>query len=94
LAFIATLMNNKIDFVVVDNPTVTKFTIHILAAVCRARARRNLGSHQGCARRGEGKRQEARQLQRIAVAKQRATAKRAEAVRGVITSTAMLPPRN
>jgi DNA invertase Pin-like site-specific DNA recombinase len=33
VAFIATLMNRKVDFVCCDNPTATKFTIHILAAV-------------------------------------------------------------
>jgi hypothetical protein len=33
LAFIATLMDRKVDFVCCDNPTATKFTIHILAAV-------------------------------------------------------------
>ena len=32
-AFIATLMDRKVDFVCCDNPTATKFTIHILAAV-------------------------------------------------------------
>src|SRR5262249_55450711 len=33
LAFIAVLMDRKVDFVCCDNPTATKFTIHILAAV-------------------------------------------------------------
>src|SRR4029077_19029045 len=33
VAFIATLMERKVDFVCCDNPTATKFTIHILAAV-------------------------------------------------------------
>jgi DNA invertase Pin-like site-specific DNA recombinase len=33
LAFIATVMDRKIDFVCCDNPHATKFTIHILAAV-------------------------------------------------------------
>src|SRR5262249_5437119 len=33
LAFIATLMTKKVDFICCDNPTATKFTIHILAAV-------------------------------------------------------------
>jgi DNA invertase Pin-like site-specific DNA recombinase len=33
VAFIATLMSRKVDFVCCDNPTATKFTIHILAAV-------------------------------------------------------------
>jgi DNA invertase Pin-like site-specific DNA recombinase len=33
LAFIAMLMDRKVDFVCCDNPTATKFTIHILAAV-------------------------------------------------------------
>ena len=33
LAFIAMMMERKVDFVCGDNPTATKFTIHILAAV-------------------------------------------------------------
>ena len=33
LTFIAMLMDRKVDFVCCDNPTATKFTIHILAAV-------------------------------------------------------------
>jgi DNA invertase Pin-like site-specific DNA recombinase len=33
LAFIAMLMDRKVDFICCDNPTATKFTIHILAAV-------------------------------------------------------------
>jgi DNA invertase Pin-like site-specific DNA recombinase len=33
VAFIAMLMDRKVDFVCCDNPTATKFTIHILAAV-------------------------------------------------------------
>src|SRR5262245_19196985 len=33
LAFIAMLMDRKVAFVCCDNPTATKFTIHILAAV-------------------------------------------------------------
>jgi len=33
VAFLATLMESGIDFVAVDNPHATKFTIHILAAV-------------------------------------------------------------
>jgi len=36
VAFIATLMERKVDFICVDNPTATKFTIHILAAVAEA----------------------------------------------------------
>jgi DNA invertase Pin-like site-specific DNA recombinase len=33
VAFIATLMDSKVEFVAVDNPHATKLTIHILAAV-------------------------------------------------------------
>src|SRR5262245_12406288 len=33
VAFIAMLMDRKVDFVCCDNPTAAKFTIHILAAV-------------------------------------------------------------
>ena len=33
VAFIATLMERRVDFLCCDNPTATKFTIHILAAV-------------------------------------------------------------
>src|ERR1700757_4487704 len=33
VAFISALMERKVDFIAVDNPTATKFTIHILAAV-------------------------------------------------------------
>jgi DNA invertase Pin-like site-specific DNA recombinase len=33
VAFISALMERKVDFLAVDNPAATKFTIHILAAV-------------------------------------------------------------
>jgi DNA invertase Pin-like site-specific DNA recombinase len=33
VAFIATLLEKKVDFVAVDNPHATKFNLHILAAV-------------------------------------------------------------
>ena len=33
VAFISALMERKVDFLAVDNPTATKFTVHILAAV-------------------------------------------------------------
>ena len=33
VVFISALMERKVDFIAVDNPTATKFTIHILAAV-------------------------------------------------------------
>jgi DNA invertase Pin-like site-specific DNA recombinase len=35
LAFIATLMESKVEFVAVDNPHATKLTLHILAAVAQ-----------------------------------------------------------
>jgi DNA invertase Pin-like site-specific DNA recombinase len=90
LAFIAMLMERKVDFIAVDNPTATKFTIHILAAVAEhvrdaisARTKAALA-----AARAKGKR--LGNYQRIAAAKQRATAERAEAVRPAIAETARL----
>jgi DNA invertase Pin-like site-specific DNA recombinase len=93
LAFIAMLMDRKVDFVCCDNPTATKFTIHILAAVAEherdaisARTKAALA-----AAKANGKR--LGNYRRIAEAKQRATAARAEAVRGAIAETARLSTR-
>jgi DNA invertase Pin-like site-specific DNA recombinase len=33
VAFLANLMDSGVEFVAVDNPTATRFTLHILAAV-------------------------------------------------------------
>ena len=38
VAFLATLMESKIDFVACDNPNATKFTLHILSAVAEHEA--------------------------------------------------------
>jgi DNA invertase Pin-like site-specific DNA recombinase len=93
VAFIATLMERKVDFVCCDNPTATKFTIHILAAVAEferdaisARTKAALA-----AAKADGK--QLGNYQRIAEAKQRATVARAEAVRGAIAETAHLSTR-
>ena len=93
LAFIATLMTKKVDFVCCDNPTATKFTIHILAAVAEherdAISARTKAALAAVKARGK----KLGNYQRIAEAKQRATAARAEAVRGGITETAHLSTR-
>ena len=93
LAFIATLMDRKVDFVCCDNPTATKFTIHILAAVAEherdaisARTKAALA-----AAKANGK--VLGNYERIAKAKREATAARDEAVRGAITETAHLSTR-
>jgi DNA invertase Pin-like site-specific DNA recombinase len=39
LAFTANLMDSGVDFIACDNPTATRFTIHILAAVAEHEAR-------------------------------------------------------
>jgi len=86
-------MDRKVDFVCCDNPTATKFTIHILAAVAEherdaisARTKAALA-----AAKANGKK--LGNYRRIAEAKQRATAARAEAVRGAIVDTAHLSTR-
>lgn len=40
VAFVSALMETKIDFVAVDNPTANRLTVHILAAVAEDEARR------------------------------------------------------
>jgi DNA invertase Pin-like site-specific DNA recombinase len=87
VAFISALMERKVDFICCDNPTATKFTIHILAAV--AELEREAISKRTkealAAAKAKGKR--LGNYQRIAEAKQAATKGRAEAVRPAITST-------
>jgi DNA invertase Pin-like site-specific DNA recombinase len=84
------LMDRKVDFVCCDNPTATKFTIHILAAVAEherdaisARTKAALA-----AAKANGK--VLGNYERIAKAKREATAARDEAVRGAIADTAHL----
>jgi DNA invertase Pin-like site-specific DNA recombinase len=38
VAFLANLMDSGVEFVAVDNPTATRFTLHILAAVAEHEA--------------------------------------------------------
>jgi DNA invertase Pin-like site-specific DNA recombinase len=87
VAFISALMERKVDFVCCDNPTATKFTIHILAAVAEfeREAISKRTKEALAAAKAKGKR--LGNYQRIAEAKQKATTARAEAVRPVITST-------
>ena len=87
VAFISALMERKVDFVCCDNPTATKFTIHILAAVAEfeREAISKRTKEALAAAKAKGKR--LGNYQRIAEAKQKATTARAEAVRPAITST-------
>ena len=87
MAFISALMERKIDFVACDNPTATKFTIHILAAVAEFERATRSASARG--KRSPPPRPRARSsaTTRIAKAKQEATDARAEAMRPAITST-------
>jgi DNA invertase Pin-like site-specific DNA recombinase len=93
LAFIAMLMDRRVDFVCCDSPTATKFTIHILAAVAEherdaisARTKAALA-----AAKANGK--VLGNYERIVKAKREATAARDEAVRGAIADTAHLSTR-
>jgi len=93
LAFIATLMERKVEFVCCDNPHANKLTLHIFAAIAEherdaisARTKAALA-----AAKAKGKR--LGNYQRIAEAKQRATTARAETVRPAITETAHLSTR-
>jgi DNA invertase Pin-like site-specific DNA recombinase len=87
VAFISALMERKVDFVCCDNPTATKFTIHILAAVAEfEREAISMRTKEAlAAAKAKGKR--LGNYQRIAEAKQKATTVRAETVRPAITST-------
>jgi DNA invertase Pin-like site-specific DNA recombinase len=87
VAFISALMERKVDFIAVDNPTATKFTIHILAAVAEferdAISKRTTEALAAAKARGVTLGNYAR----IAKAKQEATAARAEMVRPAIEAT-------
>jgi DNA invertase Pin-like site-specific DNA recombinase len=90
VAFIATLMERKVDFLAVDNPTATKFTVHILAAVAEferdAISRRTKEALAAAKARGV----KLGNYARISKAKQAATRARAETVRPAIEETAHL----
>jgi DNA invertase Pin-like site-specific DNA recombinase len=88
LAFIATLMDRKVDFVCCDNPTATKFTIHILAAVAEHERDAISARTKAALAVAKANGKVLGNYQRIAAEKQRATTARAEAVRPVITATA------
>ncbi|GLR85834.1 recombinase family protein [Bradyrhizobium iriomotense] len=87
LAFIATLMNRKVDFVCCDNPTATKFTIHILAAVAEHERDAISARTKAALAAAKAKGRKLGNYRRIAKAKQEAATARAEAVRPAITST-------
>jgi DNA invertase Pin-like site-specific DNA recombinase len=93
LAFIATLMERKVDFIAVDNPTATKFTIDILAAVAEHERDAISARSKAALAAAKAKGKQLGNYQRIAVAKQQATAERAEAVRPAIAETAHLAQR-
>jgi DNA invertase Pin-like site-specific DNA recombinase len=90
VAFISALMERKVDFIAVDNPTATKFSIHILAAAAElerdAISKRTTEALATAKARGVMLGDYAR----IAKAKQAATNARAEAVRPAIASTLQL----
>jgi DNA invertase Pin-like site-specific DNA recombinase len=93
LAFIATLIERKVDFIAVDNPTATKFTIDILAAVAEHERDAISARSKAALAAAKAKGKQLGNYQRIAVAKQQATAERAEAVRPAIAETAHLAQR-
>ena len=93
LAFIATLMERRVDFVAADNPTATKFTIHILAAVAEHERDAISARTKAALAAAKAKGKVLGNYQRIAKAKREATAARDEAVRGAIVATAHLPLR-
>jgi DNA invertase Pin-like site-specific DNA recombinase len=86
VAFIATLMKG-VDFLAVDNPHANKFTVHILAAVAEferdAISKRTKEALAAAKARGV----KLGDYARIAAAKRKATAKRAESVRQPIAET-------
>jgi len=90
VAFISALMERKVDFLAVDNPTATKFTVHILAAVAEferdATSKRTIEALAAAKARGV----KLGNYARISAAKQEATAARAESVRPSIEATAHL----
>ena len=87
VAFIAALVERKVDFVACDNPTANKFTIHILAVVAEFRARRDQQAHEGALAAAKAKGKILGNYARIAKPKQEATDARAEAMRPAIAST-------
>jgi DNA invertase Pin-like site-specific DNA recombinase len=94
VAFIATLMERKVDFLAADNPAATKFTVHILAAVAEferdaisKRTKEALAAAKARGTTKDGRPLKLGNYQRISKAKQAAAAARAEAVRPAITST-------
>jgi DNA invertase Pin-like site-specific DNA recombinase len=90
VAFIATLMERKVDFVCCDNPTATKFTIHILAAVAEFERDAISKRTKDALAAAKAKGKVLGNYERIAKAKREATAARAETVRSMITETAHL----
>jgi DNA invertase Pin-like site-specific DNA recombinase len=90
VAFISALMERKVDFVCCDNPTATKFTIHILAAVAEFEREAISKRTKEALAAAKAKGKALGNYRRIAKAKQAATTARAEAVRPAITETAHL----
>jgi DNA invertase Pin-like site-specific DNA recombinase len=90
VAFIAGLMAKGVDFLAVDNPHANKFTVHIMAAVAEqerdAISKRTTEALAAARARGV----KLGDYARIAAAKRKATAARAEAVRPAIVSTLAL----
>jgi DNA invertase Pin-like site-specific DNA recombinase len=93
LAFIAMLMDRKVDFVCCDNPTATKFTIHILAAVAEHERDTISARTKAALAAAKAKGTVLGNYERIAKAKREATAARDEAVREAVTATAHLSTR-
>jgi DNA invertase Pin-like site-specific DNA recombinase len=87
VAFIATLMERKVDFLCCDNPTATKFTIHILAAVAEFERDAISKRTKDALAAAKAKGKVLGNYERIAKAKRKATAARTEAVRSMITET-------
>jgi DNA invertase Pin-like site-specific DNA recombinase len=90
VAFIATLLEKKVDFLAVDNPHATKFNLQILAAVAEferdAISKRTKEALAAAKARGV----KLGNFARISAAKQAATRARAETVRQPIEATAHL----
>src|SRR5262249_16738446 len=93
VAFIATLMERRVDFLCCDNPTATKVTIHILAAVPEFERDAISKRTRDALAVAKAKGKVLGNYVRIAKAKREATAARDEAVRGAIADTAHLSTR-
>ncbi|MGY3563173.1 DNA invertase Pin-like site-specific DNA recombinase [Bradyrhizobium sp. USDA 4463] len=93
VAFIATLMERKVDFIAVDNPHATKFNLHILAAVAEFERDAISARTKAALAAAKAKGRILGNYQRIAAAKQRATTARAERLRPVMTELANLSTR-